>query len=226
MLLVKTHNNPSCNTPLEAGIDEAGRGCLAGPVAAAAVILPKDCTIPGLADSKLLSSKKRYLLERIIKEQALAWTVALVWQKRIDETNILQASLEAMAHAASKLKKTPFLLLIDGNQPIPADIIKKVWHKWHDCPAPQQQCIIGGDRSTPAISAASILAKTFRDRLMIMLAQKFPGYSFEKHKGYGTKDHLHALANLGPCSLHRLTFRKVLPVTREQISIFNFLQKL
>lgn len=192
---------------LVAGIDEAGRGCLAGPVVAAAVILDSAHPVQGLADSKLLSASKREKLSSQIRRHALAWSVGLSWQGQIDRINILAATLEAMAKASATLKTLPAMLLIDGNQIIPARTMDKFWKS--DDPAPKQKCIIDGDRLHPAISAASIIAKTFRDRLMLAFSRKWPQYHFEKHKGYGTKLHYACLREFGPCPLHRLSFRGV-----------------
>ncbi len=187
-----------------AGIDEAGRGCLAGPVVAAAVILPPDIDparlaelLPGLGDSKALSAARREALAPRIKEVALAWSLGLAWPREIDRVNILAATLRAMARAAALLRVRPALLLIDGNK---------------TCPAPlPQRAIVDGDALVPAISAASILAKTFRDRLLTALDRRHPGYGFSGHKGYGAATHFQALRELGPCRQHRLTFRGVLP---------------
>jgi ribonuclease HII len=186
---------------LTAGIDEAGRGCLAGPVVAAAVILPF-FFVPGLADSKKISSGKRNLVAADIKKMALAWSVGITWHGEIDRINILQATLKAMVKAVSRLKIKPDHILIDGNQKIPLNI--------------SQQTIVGGDGSEPCISAASILAKTFRDRLMISLDHKYPGYGFAGHKGYGTREHLMRIRRLGPSPIHRMTFSGVRPVRREK----------
>lgn len=187
---------------LTAGVDEAGRGCLAGPVVAGAVVLPLDSQIPGLTDSKKLSPSKRLLLESQIKEQALCWSLGLIWPQEIDRLNILQATLKAMVKAVLTLNILPDHILIDGNQKIPLKI--------------SQTTIIGGDGLIPCISAASILAKTFRDRLMKSLEKKYPGYGLARHKGYGTKDHLSALRSHGPSPIHRMTFRGVRPVSREK----------
>lgn len=187
-----------------AGLDEAGRGCLAGPVHAAAVILPADHGIVGLNDSKRLSPAKRESLARQIRERAV-WSLGIVWPERIDRINILQASLEAMARAAASLALRPALLLLDGNQLIPDHVLRSVWRG----PAPGQKAIVHGDALVEAISAASILAKTFRDRLMIRMGRRWPQYGFEKHKGYGVPEHLRAIASFGPCPLHRRSFAGV-----------------
>jgi Ribonuclease HII len=180
-----------------AGVDEAGRGCLAGPVVAAACILPESYDLPGLGDSKALSAPKREALAQGIRAQALAWAVGLAWPAEIDRINILQASLRSMERAVARLRLRPRLLLIDGNQPCRTAIA--------------QRTVIGGDALVPAISAASILAKTFRDRLLCVLDRRHPGYGLAIHKGYGTAVHLQALRQLGPSPVHRLSFRGVRP---------------
>ncbi|MFW5730143.1 MAG: ribonuclease HII [Desulfonatronovibrionaceae bacterium] len=201
--MIKTH--PVCHENYPpgpvAGIDEAGRGCLAGPVAAAAVILPEPFPVPGLTDSKKLSPGQREHLAKSIKKHAAAWSIGLSWPSEIDRLNILQASLAAMVRAVKTLKSAPVHLLIDGNQKIPLSI--------------SQQTVIRGDVSEPCISAASILAKTFRDRLMAALDRRYPGYNLAGHKGYGTREHLLALRQLGPCPMHRMTFKGVRPVLKE-----------
>ncbi|MDR2820212.1 MAG: ribonuclease HII [Desulfovibrio sp.] len=194
-----------------AGIDEAGRGCLAGPVVAAAVILPPDHGLTGLDDSKNLSAKARERLSPRIRSKAVAWGLGVVWAHRIDKINILQATFEAMCQAARVLRHTPALLLIDGSMTLPDAMLARYWQKSHPGrPCPAQRAIIAGDKTEEAISAASILAKTFRDKLMRRLSRLWPGYGFEKHKGYGTKAHYEALRRLGPCPQHRLTFHGVL----------------
>ena len=194
-----------------AGIDEAGRGCLAGPVVAAAVILPDNCDLPGLTDSKRLSANRREKLAPQIKAKAVAWGLGIVWPRRIDKINILQATFEAMARAVCILATPPALLRIDGNQILPAAVIAPLWQRHSTAALPRQEAIVGGDASVNAISAASILAKTFRDGLMEKLARRWPDYGFEHHKGYGTQEHLRALRILGPCPMHRLSFKGVLP---------------
>lgn len=189
---------------IAAGIDEAGRGCLAGPVVAAAVIMGP--VIAGVADSKIISPGRRFNLARIIKSNAISWSLGVIWPRRIERINILRATHEAMARAAMSLKLMPDLLLIDGNQSIPEDIIRDNFKQGK---IPLQRTIVKGDALVPAISAASILAKTFRDRLMIHLGRRWPDYGFESHKGYGTPEHLAALRKLGPCPLHRKTFKGV-----------------
>ena len=190
-----------------AGIDEAGRGCLAGPVVAAAVILPDGASIPGLADSKVLSPTRRDGLAAEIGTVALAWGIGVVWPPEIDRINILQATLKAMCHAAAVLKVRPKGLLIDGNQLVPVPLFAR----WGWSPLPRQKFVVDGDALVPVISAASIIAKTFRDMLMDKLDRRYPGYGFAKHKGYGSKEHFAALRELGPCPMHRKTFRGVLP---------------
>ncbi|MDR3306108.1 MAG: ribonuclease HII [Endomicrobium sp.] len=179
-----------------AGVDEAGRGPLAGPVAAAAVILPKDLIIPDLNDSKRLSEKKREKLFDIIKEKALAYAVEIVDNTIIDQINILQAAFLAMSKAVSKLQYKPELCLVDGNRKIPALKLN-------------QEALIGGDAKSACVAAASILAKVTRDRLMLEYAKQYAVYEFEKHKGYGTKKHIEALKKHGACPIHRVTFAPI-----------------
>lgn len=182
-----------------AGVDEAGRGCLAGPVVSAACILPPEFVLPGLTDSKALSAQKREALAQGVRTQALAWALGLAWPEEIDRVNILQASLRSMERAIARLRVVPALLLIDGNQLLQTEL--------------PQRTVIGGDALVPAISAASILAKTFRDRLLCVLDRLHPGYGLAVHKGYGTAAHLEALRRLGPSGIHRRTFRGVLPAS-------------
>lgn len=181
-------------TLIEAGCDEAGRGCLAGPVFAAAVILPKKFKNKLLNDSKQLTDKVRYQLRPIIENEAIAWTVADVTNVEIDEINILNASFLAMHRAIDKLKILPELLLIDGNR---FKLYKKIKH----------QCIVKGDAKFLSIAAASILAKTYRDDYMKEAALKYPNYSWEKNMGYPTKLHRQGIKEFGTSPLHRLTFR-------------------
>lgn len=176
------------------GVDEAGRGPLAGPVCAAAVILPDDAELPGLNDSKKLTDKKRRELYDIITEQALSWSVALVDEKTIDEINILQATFLAMEQAVAGLTVEPDLVLVDGNREPPLPM--------------KTQCVVGGDGKSASIAAASILAKVTRDRLMEELDGQYPQYGFAVHKGYGTKRHYEALRTYGPCPIHRQSFLK------------------
>ena len=177
---------------LAAGIDEAGRGPLAGPVAAGAVILPADHDILYLNDSKKLSEKKREELYDVIMREAVAVGIGMAPPSRIDEINILQATYEAMRQAISRLSVKPDLLLND------AVTIPEV-------PIPQL-AIIGGDRKSVSIAAASIVAKVTRDRMMVEYEDMFPGYKFAKNKGYGTAEHIAALKELGPCPIHRRSF--------------------
>ena len=176
------------------GIDEAGRGPLAGPVVAAAAVLPKDCQILYLNDSKKLSEKKRDLLFDEIKEKAVTYGVGIVSPQVIDEINILQATYEAMRQAISQLKVTPEILLNDAVTIPGVDIM--------------QVPIIKGDAKSVSIAAASILAKVTRDRMMAEYDQIYPEYGFAKHKGYGTAAHIAALTEYGPCPIHRRTFIK------------------
>ena len=178
------------------GVDEAGRGPLAGPVCAAAVILPEDIEIPGLNDSKKLSDKRRRELFPVIKEQALAYSICFVDEETIDRINILQATLQAMDEAIQGLSVKPDLALIDGNR-------KKDF-------GVEAHTVIKGDSLSASIAAASVLAKVSRDDLMLELAEKYPGYGFEIHKGYGTKYHYEALAKMGPSPAHRMSFLKKL----------------
>jgi ribonuclease HII len=183
-----------------AGVDEAGRGPLAGPVVVAAVILDPLRVIAGLDDSKKLSARKREILSLQIKEKALAWSIVEVGVNEIDEINILQATLLGMRRALESLTLFPSLALVDGNH---APCV--------DC---EVRTIIQGDRLEPAISAASILAKVFRDRLMVNWHQRFPCYGFDRHKGYPTAEHLRLLRENGPCEIHRKSFapvRQLLP---------------
>lgn len=182
------------------GVDEAGRGPLAGPVCAAAVILPTDVDIPGLNDSKKLSDKKRRELFPVICEKAIAYSIAFADYKEIDEINILQATYLAMERAIEKLSVKPDFALIDGNRA-------------KDFGLPLET-VVGGDGRSASIAAASILAKVTRDDCMLKLAEDYPQYGFEVHKGYGTKAHYEALAEYGPCPIHRMTFLKKLYGTK------------
>ncbi len=179
---------------LEAGCDEAGRGCLAGPVFAAAVILPKEFYHPLLNDSKQVTEKARYELRPFIEEKAIAFAVTSLCNKKIDQYNILQASVRGMQEAVKKLRVQPELLLIDGNY---FKRYKKLPH----------QCIIQGDALYASIAAASILAKTYRDDFMKSLHKKHPCYNWVQNKGYGTKEHQQALQKWGPSRYHRASFR-------------------
>ncbi len=178
---------------LEAGCDEAGRGCLAGPVIAAAVILPKDFYHEYLNDSKLVTESKRKILKPIIESQALAWGVGVVDEKEIDEINILKASFLAMHRAVDQLVIRPEFLLIDGNRFTP----------YPEIPA---ECIVKGDQKYMSIAAASILAKTYRDEYMENLHSEFPVYNWQQNKGYPTKNHREAIREFGACKYHRMTF--------------------
>ena len=173
------------------GIDEAGRGPLAGPVCAAAVILPFGCTIDGLNDSKKLTEKKREQLFDTIQEQALAYAIALVDHETIDRINILEATYVAMQQAVERLHPAADYALVDGNRSKGLVI--------------PHQCVVGGDAKSPSIAAASILAKVTRDRLMLEQDALYPAYGFAKHKGYGTKAHYQAILEHGPSPIHRMT---------------------
>lgn len=178
------------------GVDEAGRGPWAGPVTAAAVVLDPAQPIQGLTDSKKISEKKRFALEPEIKAKVTFWCVAHAEPDEIDQLNIREATFLAMTRAIAGLGVTPTSIIIDGNA-LPRDL-----------PAPAE-AIIKGDLTEPAISAASILAKTERDRLMVAFANTYPGYGFSGHKGYGTAAHSEALQKLGPCPIHRTSFAPV-----------------
>lgn len=181
---------------LVAGVDEAGRGPLAGPVAVAAVILDPARPIDGLNDSKKLSEKKREALAPLIRERALAWHVEFVEAHEIDALNILQATLTGMRRALLALTPTPSFTRIDGNR-LPLDL---------PCPA---EALVGGDALEPAIMAASILAKTARDAHLLQLDRRYPEYGFAKHKGYPSPAHLSALQRYGPCPEHRRSYAPV-----------------
>ncbi len=176
------------------GIDEAGRGPLAGPVYAAAVILPPDCVIDGLNDSKKLTEKKRERLFDEIKEKALAYGIASADEKEIDEINILNATFLAMKRAVDSLSVKPDLALVDGNQKPHTGI--------------EEVTVVKGDAKSMSIAAASVLAKVSRDRFMLETAKEYPQYEFERHKGYGTKLHYEKIAQYGVCEIHRRTFLK------------------
>ena len=184
-------------TELIAGVDEAGRGPLAGPVVAAAVILDPMRPIRGLRDSKQLAPERREVLSVRIRERAIAWAVAEADHDEIDLLNILQATLLAMKRALLGLPRRPTMIMIDGN----------CAPQLHDCFANcEVQTLIAGDDLVPSISAASIIAKTYRDALMVGLSARYPGYGLARHFGYGTPQHLRALAHLGPCPIHRRSF--------------------
>jgi ribonuclease HII len=178
--------------PGAAGTDEAGRGPLAGPVVAAAVILPDKFRLKGIGDSKQLTAKEREEAEVRIKNEAI-WAVEAAWTEEVDRLNILHASLAAMTRAVARLSVRPILVLVDGNM-LPKDL---------NCEA---RAVIKGDAKIACIAAASILAKVERDRIMCEMANTYPGYGFERHFGYATPDHRAALSKLGPCAIHRRSF--------------------
>lgn len=178
-----------------AGVDEVGRGPLAGPVIAAAVILDKDNKIRGLKDSKAIPEKKRYELAEEIRDKSVAWAIGRAEVAEIDRLNILHASLVAMRRAINALTITPEYILVDGNR----------------CPevSCSVEAIVKGDQLIPVISAASIIAKVARDNEMLEMENRFPGYGFARHKGYPTRQHIAALDELGPCRIHRRSFAPV-----------------
>lgn len=188
---------------VEAGCDEAGRGCLAGAVYAAAVVLPPDFRNELLNDSKKLTEKQRYALRPLIEEAALAWAVGIVTPQEIDRINILNASFLAMHRAIEQLRVTPQHLLIDGN-------------RFKPYPGIAHTCVVKGDGKYEAIAAASILAKTYRDDYMNELHEKYPMYDWKSNKGYPTKAHRAAIAQYGPSPYHRLSFQ----LLERQLSIF------
>ena len=192
---------------LVAGVDEAGRGPLAGPVVAAAVILDDARPIAGLADSKRLSARQRDRLHDLICAQALCCSVAMASEEEIDRYNILQATLLAMRRAVDGLRLRPARVLVDGNRLPSLDVLA--------------EAVVGGDAKVAAISAASILAKVRRDRLCDELDQRFPAYGFARHKGYGTPEHLDALKRLGPTQAHRRSFAPVREAERDLHSRFG-----
>lgn len=187
---------------VRAGIDEAGRGCLAGPVVAGAVILPPEYDLPGLTDSKKITARRRAELAQAIKAQAVSWALGFSWPAEIDRINILQGTLAAMSRALEALRVRPDMVLVDGNRSFPT-------------PVPLRT-VVGGDAIHPCISAASILAKTFRDELLELMDTRYPGYGLAVHKGYGTREHLEALRRLGPSPAHRLTFKGVRPEPQQR----------
>lgn len=193
-LLTKEKSFYNDSVQILCGVDEAGRGPLAGPVCAAAVILPKETVIEGLNDSKKLSEKKREQLYDVICETAVSYAISFATVAEIEELNILHATQLAMIRAINELDPIPDLAIIDGNQA--GDI--KFPH----------ETVIKGDASCVSIAAASILAKVTRDRFMVEMSEQYPNYHFEKHKGYGTKDHYNALREFGPCPIHRPSFLK------------------
>lgn len=189
---------------IEAGCDEAGRGCLAGAVFAAAVILPHGYSHDILNDSKQLSEKQRYALRPEIERDAVAWAVGIVLPDEIDKINILNASILAMHRAIDKLKVRPEHLLIDGN-------------RFKPYPGINHDCIVKGDGKYMAIAAASVLAKTYRDDYMLRLHEEFPQYGWDKNKGYPTREHRAAIARYGTTPYHRLSFRLLDP----QLQLFE-----
>lgn len=189
---------------VEAGCDEAGRGCLAGPVFAAAVILPNDFVCDELNDSKQLTEKMRYKLRPMIEEQAVSWAVGIVTNEEIDNINILNASILAMHRAVDQLSQVPQHLIIDGNR----------FKPYKDVP---HHTVVKGDGKYMAIAAASILAKTYRDDFMNELAEKYPEYDWKSNKGYPTKKHRQAIEQYGPTPYHRMTFR----LLDTQLSLFD-----
>jgi ribonuclease HII len=178
-----------------AGVDEVGRGPLAGPVIAAAVIFPPRFVIPGITDSKKLTPKQRETFFPLIRQGALAIGLGYAGPLEIDRRNILQASLQAMKRAVLHLDRQPDLVLVDGNRPLEVPL--------------SQKCLVGGDARSLTIGAASIVAKVVRDKVMESCHSRFPAYNFRANKGYGTEEHLEALRRHGPCPLHRRTFRGV-----------------
>ncbi len=198
---------------LVAGVDEVGRGPLAGPVVAGAVILDRSRPIQGLADSKVLSVTRRQQLAAEIEQKTIAWSVAWADAAEIDNLNILQASLLAMRRAIFGLRTMPCFLEIDGNR-LPN---LEFYGRRIDGAA-----MIGGDASNPAISAASIVAKVHRDRMMVEFGEIYPGYGFSQHKGYGTAAHRESIGRLGPCPQHRRSFRPVAMVEARETDELKF----
>lgn len=179
---------------LECGTDEAGRGCLAGPVTAAAIILPEDFTHPLLNDSKALTAKQRLIIEPILKKEAISYAVVHVDNNKIDEINILQASVLAMHLAIGKLDLEPEFIAVDGNY-------------FKDYPKIEHECVVKGDAKFLHIAGASILAKNARDRFMAKIGEEYPEYRWENNKGYPTKAHRQAIAKMGPSPYHRISFK-------------------
>lgn len=179
---------------LECGTDEAGRGCLAGPVTAAAIILPEDFTHPLLNDSKALTAKQRLIIEPILKKEAISYAVVHVDNNKIDEINILQASVLAMHLAIGKLNLEPEFIAVDGNY-------------FKDYPKIEHECVVKGDAKFLHIAGASILAKNARDRFMANIGKEYPEYGWENNKGYPTKAHRQAIAKMGPSPYHRISFK-------------------
>jgi len=185
-----------------AGVDEAGRGALAGPVVAAAVVLPPHFDGADLDDSKRLDPARRAECDEAIRQGAVSWAVGVASARYVDRVNILQAALAAMKKACERLTPSPDILLVDGNQPVPVVL--------------RQRTMVGGDGRCLCIAAASILAKVYRDHLMALLDRKYPAYGFGAHKGYGTAAHLRALRERGPCPAHRLSFAPVARAAGEE----------
>lgn len=190
---------------VEAGCDEAGRGCLAGPVFAAAVILPPDFSNELLNDSKQLTEKQRYELRPVIEREAIAWAVGVCDNQEIDRMNILRCSIEAMHRAVRALKVRPEALLVDGNR----------FYPFEDIP---HTTIVKGDGKMMSIAAASVLAKTYRDDFMMQIDAEYPAYNWRVNKGYPTRDHRAAIAQVGPCKYHRMSFR-LLPEADAQLRL-------
>ncbi|UCC81320.1 MAG: ribonuclease HII [Candidatus Zixiibacteriota bacterium] len=182
--------------PLICGVDESGRGPLAGPVVAAAVILSNDLDVSGIGDSKTLTPARRELLKERIVNSSTQWALGVVGPQTVDRINILQATFLAMRLAVEKLRMKPDFIMVDGKFEIPKIDIR-------------QKAVVKGDAREMSIAAASILAKTHRDKLMIQLEKRYPGYGFSKHKGYPTKEHISNLEKMGPCPVHRKSFRPV-----------------
>jgi ribonuclease HII len=198
-----------------AGLDEVGRGPLAGPVIAAAVVLPRGFKYPGIKDSKLMTADQREAMATIIKAHALCWAIGMVEVEEIDRINILSASLLAMAKAVVSLKPPPDYLLIDGKETIPPG-----WFRTDERRAgslPEQKTLVKGDQRCVSIAAASILAKVARDEIMVELDKKYPEYGFAIHKGYSSAAHLEALRRAGPCPIHRKSFAPVRDVSPEDL---------
>ena len=193
---------------LVAGVDEVGRGPLAGPVVAAAVVLPQRVSLDQVTDSKKLTPQKRAELFDLIAESALDFAVAQIDQKTIDRFNILNASLRAMHQAVGALKNPPDAVLVDGSYKIPGLRIPQI-------------AVVKGDSLSLSVAAASILAKVIRDKLMLDYHRKYPHFSFDQNKGYATKSHIQALKEYGPCEIHRMSFRtlKMLKTKQERISL-------
>lgn len=217
-MLIKKHTQ----LPFECGTDEAGRGCLAGPVTAAAVILPENSEILLLNDSKQLSEKNRFDLRPLIEEKAVCFAFTHIYHDEIDEINILNASMKAMQESILKLSQTPNFIIVDGNRPIFSKLgIKNTVGKKFTSSEIEllkkipNESIIKGDSKYLSIAAASVLAKTYRDDYMDTIHEEFPMYNWKKNKGYPTKEHREAIKKYGPCKYHRMSF-KLLP---EQLTL-------